>query len=96
MSAIDVNVILNTVLGGTITISGSLAVAGLYISNQNKNQRKKQFRQLIEDTYFEKGIFPIFSALTEYGTSSVFAIDDIRKELSRYEEHKNLLLLKKT
>ncbi|MGA3190975.1 MAG: hypothetical protein ABSD73_00495 [Candidatus Bathyarchaeia archaeon] len=83
MAGIDVNVLLNTILGGIITISGSLAVAGLYIRNQNKNQRKRRLQELIQQTYFEQGILPVLAALSEYGTNTVFALADTRIWLVR-------------
>lgn len=82
-TGIDVNVLLSTILGGIITISGSLAVAGLYIRNQNKNQRKRRMQELIQQTYFEQGIIPVLGALSEYGTNTVFALADTRLWLVR-------------
>lgn len=82
-TGIDVNVLLNTILGGIITISGSLAVAGLYIRNQNKNQIKRRLQELVQQTYFEQGVLPVLGALSEYGTNTVFALADTRIWLIR-------------
>jgi hypothetical protein len=84
VSGIDVNVLLNTILGGIVTISGSLAVAGLYIRNQNRNQRRRHLQELVQQTYFEQGVFPIMSALSEYGTNTTFALVDARILLGKH------------
>jgi hypothetical protein len=85
---IDVNVLLNTILGGIITISGSLAVAALYIRNQNKVQRKRHLREMIQHDYFDQGLNPTLSALSEYGMNTVFALYDSSKYLARYLQEK--------
>ena len=81
---IDVNVLLNTILGGIITISGSLAVAALYIRNQNKVQRKRHLREMIQQDYFDQCLNPTLGALSEYGMNTVFALADSGMFLGRY------------
>lgn len=83
----DLNVLLNTIIGGVITISGSLAVAGLYIRNQNKNEKIRRTQQLVQQAYFEQGVLPVLGALSEYGTNTVFALSDTRKGLVRCLQH---------
>lgn len=76
--SLDLNVILSSILGGLIAVSGSLAVAALYIRNQKKSEDKRRLHERIQKTYFEEGVLPIEAALSEYGTSTVFAIVDLR------------------
>lgn len=83
-TGIDVNVLLNTILGGTITISGSLAVAALYIRNQNKVQRKRHLREMIQQDYFDQCLNPTLGALSEYGMNTIFALADSGMFLGRY------------
>jgi hypothetical protein len=90
MAEIDVNVLLSTIFGGVITISGSLAVAGLYIRNQNKNQRRRRLQELIQQTYFEQGVLPVLAALSEYGTITVFGLADARMWLGRCYQLKEI------
>ena len=90
MLEIDINVLLSTILGGVITISGSLAVAGLYIRNQNKNQRRRRLQELIQQTYFEQGVLPVLAALSEYGTTTVFGLTDTRMWLGRCYQSKEI------
>lgn len=90
---IDVNVLLSTVLGGVFAVTGSLAVAALYIRNQNKTQRKRLMRELVREKYFETGLLPIFSSLSEYGTSAIFALDDARKYVMRFTQHRSQKIL---
>ena len=80
---IDLSILLNTILGSIITIAGSLAVASLYIWNQNKNQRKRRLNDYIKMNYFEQGINPVVASLSEYGMITVFALADARKCLGR-------------
>ena len=87
---IDVNVLLNTILGGVITISGSLAVAALYISNQNKVQRKRHLREMIQRDYFDNCINPTLGALSEYGMNTVFALYDSSVLLGRYVKYRDI------
>jgi hypothetical protein len=90
MTEIDVNILLNTILGGVIAISGSLAVAGLYIRNQNKNQRRRRLQELVRQTYFEEGVLPVLAGLSEYGTNTVFALADTRMWLGRCFQLKDI------
>jgi hypothetical protein len=87
---IDFNVLLNTILGGIIAISGSLAVAALYISNQNKNQKKRYLRELIQKDYFDQCLNPVLGALSEYAISTVFALTDARIVLGRAAAFKEI------
>lgn len=87
-TGIDVNVLLNTILGGIITISGSLAVAALYIRNQNKTQRKRHLREMIQQDYFDQCLNPTLGALSEYGMNTIFALADSSTFLGRYIYYK--------
>jgi len=89
-AGIDVNVLLNTILGGVITISGSLAVAALYIRNQNKVQRKRYLRKMIQKDYFDNCINPALGALSEYGMNTIFALYDSGVLLGRYVQYKDI------
>jgi hypothetical protein len=89
-TGIDVNVLLNTILGGAITISGSLAVAALYIRNQNKVQRKRNLRETLQRDYFDNCINPTLGALSEYGMNAAFALLDSSMLLGRYVQFKNV------
>jgi hypothetical protein len=84
----DVNVILNTLLGGAITIVSSLAVAAVYIRNQNKVQRKRRLREMIQRDYFDKCLNPTLGALSEYGLNTTFALSDSSVALGQYIHYK--------
>lgn len=86
-TGIDINVLLSTILGGIITISGSLAVAAVYIRNQNKVQRKRHLREMIQQDYFNKCLNPTLGALSEYGMNTVFALFDASVLIGRYIKH---------
>lgn len=62
---------------------GAIAVAILYIRNQNKREKKSRLHERIQKAYFEEGILPIEAAISEYGTSSVFAMADLRIWVAR-------------
>lgn len=81
--SLDPSIILSSIVGGLIAISGSLAVAALYIRNQNKIENKRRLHERIQEAYFEEGLLPIEAALSEYGTSTVFAIADLRIWVAR-------------
>lgn len=81
--SLDPNTIVSSIVGGLIAISGSIAVAVLYIKNQNKSENKKRLHKRIQETYFEKGILPMQAALSEYGTCTVFAFADARMWMTR-------------
>lgn len=81
--SLDPNVVLSSMLGSLITISGSIAVAVLYIRNQNKSEMKRRLHDRIEETYFEQGLLPMQAALSEYGTTAVFALADARMWVAR-------------
>jgi hypothetical protein len=87
VTGIDINVLINTLLGGIIAISGSLAVAGLYIWNQNKGERKRQLREMIQRDYFDNCINPTLGALAEYGMTTVFALADSSVWLGRSAQY---------
>jgi len=70
-------------LGSIIAISGSIAVAVLYIRNQNKSENKRRVHERIQEACFEQGIVPIEAAISEYGTSTVFAMVDLRTWVAR-------------
>lgn len=81
--SLDLNTIISSLVGSLIAITGSIAVAILYIRNQNKSEKKRRLHERIQETYFEKGILPMQAALSEYGTSTVFAFADARMWLTR-------------
>lgn len=81
--SLDPSTILNSIIGGLIAISGSIAVAALYIRNQNKSEKKRRLHERIQKAYFEEGILPIEAAISEYGTSTVFAMVDLRIWVAR-------------
>ena len=75
--SLDLGTILNLALGSLIPILGSITVAILYIHNQNEIEKKKRLHETIQRAYFEEGILPVENAVSEYGTSTVFAIYDL-------------------
>ena len=81
--SLDLNVVISSAIGSLIAISGSIAVAILYIRNQNKSEKKKILHERIQENYFDKGILPMQAALSEYGTSAVFAFADARRWMTR-------------
>jgi len=92
--SLDPTTIVSSLLGGLIAISGSITVALLYIRSQNKSDRKRRLHEMIQRRYFEEGVLPIEAALSEYGTSAVFAIVDLRTWVGRclkFGEGKKLL-----
>lgn len=93
---VDYTILFNTILGGIITISGSLAIAFIYIRSQNKNRKKERLTEIIRQNYFEQGIGPVMSSLSEYGTITTFALADASISLGRFstsiEEFKSSLL----
>jgi hypothetical protein len=80
---IDVNVLLSTILGGVITISGSLAVAAAYIGNQNKSAVKRSVHAIVQEEFFDKGLSLAGVATSSYGTATAFAIIDLRTWMLR-------------
>lgn len=81
--SLDLNTIVSSLVGSLIAITGSIAVAVLYIRNQNKSEKKRRLHGRIQETYIEKGILPMQAALSEYGTSTVFAFADARMWITR-------------
>lgn len=75
---LDPNTIVSSLLGSLIGMIGAIAVAILYIRSQNKSERKRRLYERIQEAYFENGILHIEAAISEYGTSSVFAMADLR------------------
>lgn len=84
---LDPSAIISSMIGSLIAILGSIAVAVLYIRNQTKSENKKRLHERIQQTYFDKGILQMQAALSEYGTSTVFAFSDARMWLTRCLQH---------
>lgn len=66
------------IVGGSISILGSLIVAKLYIDNQNRREKEKDMHNLIINEYFSNGLFVISNAISEYGLGTVHALNDLR------------------
>jgi len=66
------------IVGGSISILGSMLVAKLYIDNQNKREKEKEIHTFITNEYFSNGLFLISNAISEYGLSTVYALNDLR------------------
>jgi hypothetical protein len=93
--SLDPTTIISSLLGSLIGMIGAIAVAFLYIGNQNKSEKKKLLHDRIQKTYFEQGVFPIQAALSEYGACTTFALHDARiwvlRCLTKGEENIKLL-----
>jgi hypothetical protein len=66
-----------------VTIIGSLAVAWLYIRNENKKFAINLLNKKVQDTFFEGGIQPIESALATYGFTTTFSIMDVQRNVGK-------------
>lgn len=76
--SLDPTTIVSSLLGSLIAMIAAIVVALLYIRNHNKLENEKRVNERIQETYFEQGILPTQAALSEYGTSAVYAIFDLR------------------
>lgn len=70
-------------LGSAVAIIGSLAVAWLYIRNENQKASRTRVYERIQETFFEKGLLPVESALAAYGFATAFAVMDARVSIAR-------------
>lgn len=75
---LDPTTIVSSMLGSLIAMASSIIVAILYIRNQNLGEKKRRLNEQIQKTYIEQGILPMQEALSEYGVSTVFGINDVR------------------
>ena len=82
-SIIDYPTIVNTFIGSSLSILGSVLVALLYIRNQNKLENIKKITEFINNKYIEDGLDPLSVAVSEYGISIGFLILDVRKWATR-------------
>ena len=82
--------------GSVLGILGSIIVAYIYISNQNKSEKNKRIYEQIQETYIEQGILSLEESIQEYATNTIFAILDYVTFLNRYyintRDEKQLLL----
>lgn len=67
----------DTFLSGILPIIGSVLVAYLYISNENKKNEKKEFKLFLNNFYIENGILKVEEYISKYGRSTTFALLDL-------------------
>ena len=81
--AFDFGSFLTSLLGSAVTIVGSIAVAWIYVRNENRKVDKTRVYERIQETFFEKGLHPMESALSAYGFAATYAIMDARTSIAR-------------
>ena len=80
---VDWTAFFSSILGALVAIIGSIAVAWMYIRNENKKSAKFRIYKRVQDTFFEKGLLPLTMALDIYGFSASFAIFDVNLRVRR-------------
>jgi hypothetical protein len=78
----DWSVFVSSLVASMVTITGSLAVAWLYIRNENKKFTLNLINKKVQDTFFRDGIQPIESALVSYGLTTAFSIMDVQRNIT--------------
>lgn len=81
--AFDLSNFLTSILGSAVAIIGSIAVAWIYVRNENRKTDKTRVYERIQETFFEKGLHPMESALSAYGFAATYAIMDARTSIAR-------------
>lgn len=81
--AFDLGDFLTSLLGSAVAIVGSIAVAWIYVRNENRKVDKTRVYERIQETFFEKGLHPLESALSAYGFAATYAIMDARTSIAR-------------
>jgi hypothetical protein len=81
--AFDLGDFLTSILGSAVAIVGSIAVAWIYVRNENRKSDKTRVYERIQETFFEKGLHPMESALSAYGFAATYAIMDARTSIAR-------------
>ena len=59
-------------------MGSSIIVAIMYIRNQSVSEKKRRINEQIQKTFVEQGILKIQEAFSEYGTSAIFGINDVK------------------
>lgn len=86
--AVNSDIIINTLIGGFLSFLASVAVAYIYVNNQNSIEQNKRINEQIQKTYFEKGILPLQEAIQEYAEASIFVFHDLSKKVGIINKYK--------